>query len=299
MFLSDTPVDLPAKTYSFDIAINDMNYEFQFAIGEGETNREVQNRLARLINNADIRLKASVVEDNSLSSLKLTSEATGLPSGRSQIFTISDTHTSKESGTVKYFGLDYVSHAATNASFLINGEERSASSNHFTVGKLFEVELKGISPEEESVQVGLKTDMESLTDNVINLVNGYNDFVKAASSYLETQSRSRQLVREFKGIASHYQSHFESMGMNMTDDGTMTINRDLLHKTTSESTDIKETFSYLKSFSSSLLQKSNQVALNPMDYVDKKIVAYKNPGHNFVSPYTTSAYSGMMFNGYC
>jgi hypothetical protein len=36
-----------------------------------------------------------------------------------------------------------------------------------------------------------------------------------------------------------------------------------------------------------------------MDYVDKKIVAYKNPGHNFASPYITSAYSGMMFNSYC
>ena len=54
-----------------------------------------------------------------------------------------------------------------------------------------------------------------------------------------------------------------------------------------------------KDFSSSLLRKSDQVSLNPMDYVDKKIVAYKNPGHNFISPYTTSAYSGMMFNSYC
>ena len=48
-----------------------------------------------------------------------------------------------------------------------------------------------------------------------------------------------------------------------------------------------------------LLRKSDQVALNPMDYVRKTVVAYKNPGHNYVSPYTTSAYSGMMFNSYC
>ena len=58
-------------------------------------------------------------------------------------------------------------------------------------------------------------------------------------------------------------------------------------------------FNVLKEFSSSLLHKSDQVALNPMDYVDKKIVAYKNPGHNFASPSITSAYSGMMFNSYC
>ena len=299
LFLSDDTVTLEPGTYSFDVAINDMNYEFQFAINEGESNLDVQNRLARLINNADIRLKASVVEDNSLTALRLTSEATGLSNGKSQIFKVSDTRTSKQSGTVEYFGLDYVSREPSNAKFLINGEERSSTSNHFTVGKLFEVELKNISPEDTPVQIGLKTDMDSLTDNVIHLVNGYNDFVKAASSYLDSQYRSRQLVREFKGIASHYRNSFESMGVNMSEDGTMTIDKDLLQKTTAESTDIKETFSYLKSFSSSLLQKSNQVSLNPMDYVDKKIVAYKNPGHNFISPYTTSAYSGMMFNGYC
>ena len=36
-----------------------------------------------------------------------------------------------------------------------------------------------------------------------------------------------------------------------------------------------------------------------MQYVEKTIVAYKNPGHNFPAPYAASAYSGMMFNYYC
>ena len=47
-----------------------------------------------------------------------------------------------------------------------------------------------------------------------------------------------------------------------------------------------------------LLRKSNQVSLNPMDYVEKVMVAYKNPGHNYPNPYITSAYTGMMFDGY-
>ena len=299
LFLNNGPVELSPGTYSFDVGINDLNYEFQFAINEGETNRDVQNRLVRLINNADIRLKASVIEDNSLSAIRLTSESTGTKNGKSRVFQISDTQTSKQSGTVSYFGLDYVSREPSNAQFLINGEKRFAASNRFTVDKQFEIELKGISPEDEPVHIGLKTDTDSLTDNVVNLVNGYNDFIKAASGYLEAQSRSRQLIREFKNIAASYSNSFEDMGMNLTEDGTLTIDRARLNKTATEAEDIKEAFGHLKPFANSLLQKSNQVALNPMDYVDKKIVAYKNPGHNFVSPYTTSAYSGMMFNGYC
>ncbi len=58
-------------------------------------------------------------------------------------------------------------------------------------------------------------------------------------------------------------------------------------------------FSGMKNFTSSLLRKSGEVTLDPMKYVDKKVVAYKNPGKNFSSPYTSSIYSGMMFNSYC
>ena len=299
LFLKEGPVDLPEGTYSFDVAINDMNYEFQFSINEDETNRDVQNRLVRLINNADIRLNASIIEDGGLSAIKISSDATGIPAGKSRIFRISDNHTSQQSGTVDYFGLNYVSHEPTNAQFKINGDDRSATSNHFTVGKLYEIELKGISPEDSPVQIGLKADLDSLTDNVIHLVNGYNDFIKAASSYIESQNRSQKLVKEFRNIASAYNNSMEAIGMTLSKDGTLAVDVDRLQQTASESEDINETFSYLKPFSSMLLQKSKQVSLNPMEYVEKKIVAYKNPGHNFVNPYNTSAYSGMMFNGYC
>lgn len=299
LYLREGNVQLPADTYSFDIAINDMNYEFQFSIGEAETNREVQERLARLINNSNIGIKASVTESDSRTSLRLLSEATGLPSGKDCIFTVSDDHTSKASGTVAYFGLDYTSRDATNAQFLINGEDRFATSNHFTIGKLFEMELKGVSPEGESIEIGLKQDVESLTDNITNLVCGYNSFVQAAASYIDSQSKSRQLIQEMKGIADLYQPSLQSMGLHIQEDGTMQIDNGLLKQTASESRDISETFNYIKDFSNMLLHKSSEVSLNPMNYVERTIVAYKNPGRNFVSAYATSPYSGMMFNGYC
>lgn len=300
-FLPNEKVALTSGTYSFDVGVNNMNYEFQFTINESETNREVQERLIRLINNSDIGLNASLAESEGRTSLRLTSESTGLTPGRSQIFSVSDSHTSKRSGTVDYFGLDYVSREASNAEFLLNGEERSSSSNHFTIGKLFDVQLTGISPADETVQIGLKTDVESLTDNVTHLISGYNDFIKAASVYLDSQSQSRKLVQEFKGIASIYRPSMESMGMNLAEDGTLNVDKDQLRQSALQADNINETFAYLKSFSTTLLRKSDQVSLNPMDYVDKTMVAYKNPiaSRNYVSPYSTSAYTGMMFNSYC
>ena len=299
LFLPEGEIGLPADTYSFEISINDMNYEFQFSIGEDETNREVQDRLARLINNSSIGIKAKVLEEDQRSSLTLTSESTGIPSGKQQIFTVGDERTSKAKGTVDYFGLDYISRKPENAKFKINGEERSASSNHFTVSKMFDLELKGVSEPGVETQIGLKTDVESVTDNIKQLVGSYNDFIKAASSYLETQSRSKTLIREMRSIAGSYSSEMEALGLNVTSEGTISVNSDLLRQTAQQTRDAGQTFDYLKDFTQSLLQKSDEVSLNPMEYVEKTIVAYKNPGHNYVSPYTTSNYSGMMFNFYC
>ena len=289
---------LAPDTYSFDININDMNYEFQFSVGESESNRDVQERLVRLINNSDIGIRASLAESEGRSSLRLTSEATGLAFGREQIFTVSDNHTSKTSGTVEYFGLDYTSRDPSNASFLINGEKHSSPANHFSYDKLFDISLKGVSVDDTPLRIGLKTDVESLTDNVYHLIGGYNDFVRAATSYLETQTRSRQLVKEMKGIASVYGESMESMGLNLENDGTLAVDKDTLRETASQSDDINETFGYLKNFSNMLLRKSNQISLNPMDYVERVMVAYKNPGRNFINPYVTSDYTGMMFDGY-
>lgn len=289
---------LAPDMYSFDIGINDMNYEFQFSVGEAENNREIQERLVRLINNSDIGLRASLAESEGRTSIRLTSESTGIAPGKSQLFTVSDEHTSKASGTVEYFGLDYISRDPVNASFAVNGEERTSASNHFTLDKLFDVRLTGVTSGDQPVRIGLKTDVESLTDNVFHLVGGYNDFVKAASSYLETQSKSRQLVQELKGIANEYGHSLESIGLNLEEDGTLAVDQEMLTRTATRSFDIKETFDYLKNFSNTLLKKSDQVSLNPMDYVEKVMVAYKNPGRNFINPYVTSAYTGMMFDRY-
>lgn len=299
LFLPDEKVSLAAGTYSFDLNINDINYEFQFPVGESETNREVQERLMRLINNSGIGITASLAQSEDKTALKLTSDAAGLPQGKTCIFSVSDNRTSRMTGAVSYFGLDYVSRDAANAQFLVDGKQESSSSNHVTIGKVFDVELKGVSEPDTSTRIGLKTDLESFTDNVSHLIGGYNEFLRAAASYQESQIKSRQLVSELRGIATVYESSLESLGLGVSDDGTLTLDTDFLQQTATQAEDLSEAFDPLKKFSSSLLRKSNQISIDPMDYVQKTIVAYKNPGHTYVSPYNTSAYSGMMFNSYC
>ena len=296
----DEPVTLAPDTYSFDVGIDDLSYEFQFSIKATDTNRDVQSRLSRLITNANIGMSAQVITDeNGNSALRMESDATGLKDGKKEQFVISDHRTSKTAGVVDYMGLDHVTSAATNASFLVNGEKHSSVTNHYTLDNTYELQFKGVSSEDgETASIGIKTDVESLAENINTLVSGYNSFLQAVSEYKADQPKSNRLFQEMSSVARVYAKGLTSAGLNLNLDGTLEVDNNVLRqKATSE--DAKEAFSSMKGFTNSVLRKSNQVSLNPMHYVNNVIVAYKNPGKNFASPYITSAYSGMMFNSYC
>lgn len=297
---ADEPTTLAPDTYSFDVGIDDLSYEFQFSIKASDTNKDIQARLSRLINNANIGMSSQVIEDeNGGTALRMESDATGLKEGQKMQFHISDQRTSKTAGVVDYLGLDYVASPAVNASFLVNGEEHSSTSNHYTLDHTYDLQLKGVSSEEgETASIGIKTDVESLTENINTLVRGYNSFLQSVSEYSGVQPKSDRLFHEMSSVARLYAKGLTSAGLNLNLDGTLEVDNNVLRqKATSE--DAREAFASMKGFTNSILRKTNQVSLNPMHYVNNVIVAYKNPGKNFASPYITSAYSGMMFNSYC
>lgn len=298
-FLPKEKIAIAPDTYSFDIMVNDLNYEFQYNINENETNQDVQNRLARLINNAGIGLNADVIEnEDGQTSLRLKSSATGMPSEGELLFQITDNSTSKRSGSVEYLGLDYVARQPADAVFSLNGEKRSSNSNTFIVGGQFEVTLHNPGVDGAVANIGLKADVDSLTDNISTLVKGYNSFLKTASEFSGGGTDSSRLLREMNSLTTHYQSQLEIAGLQIEEDGTIQINKEQLRET-ALSDHASDSFEGIKQFTHSLIRKTGQISINPMQYADRTVVAYKNPGHNFTNPYVTSPYTGMMFNSYC
>ena len=287
--------------YSFDVNVNDLGYEFQFTINENDTNHEIQQRLSRLINNSKIGLNASVEEgDNGTSALRIESTRVGVDFGQSpKIFSITESTGNRTSGAVDYLGINYVAREASNAHFKVNGIEAQASSNTFILQNDYEVTLNGLSENEgQSVTIGVKPDTIALQENISRLIGGYNDFIRSMSEYQESQQPSRHITRDLNKIAGFYQSQMSDLGISPNEDGTLSLDGDQLNKAVA----LEETpkaLSSLKAFSQSVLRKSDNIALNPINYVNKVVVAYKNPNHTLYSPYVTSAYAGMMFNNYC
>lgn len=297
---SNDVIELSPDAYSFDININDLSYEFQFNVRENDTNKEVQERLARLINHSQLGITADILEDGKgASALRLTSDNVGLRQGKTSIFTVSDEQSSKAKGAVDYLGIDYVSKNPSNAEFLLNGEPRSSSSNHFTVDKTYELTLNGVHAYEgQSARVGVKTDLESITENVGKLVSGYNSFIQTASEYRSSHPYGYKLLNEMKGLASYHENNLKELGIRVAQDGSIEMNEDDFKSSLARDNEYSQ-MSAIKDFASGLLRKANQISLNPMEYIEKTVVAYKNPGHNFSPPYVSSNYSGMLFNSYC
>jgi len=105
-------------------------------------------------------------------------------------------------------------------------------------------------------------------------------------------------VKEMNRITGFYYQEMEKLGIAPQKDGTLTLDSEQLNQVISTD-EPEEALSSLKAFSQSMLRKSSQISLNPVSYMNKKIVAYKDPNNTFLSPYVTSAYSGMFFNNYC
>lgn len=96
-----------------------------------------------------------------------------------------------------------------------------------------------------------------------------------------------------------FQSDLESCGLTFNDQGYLEMD-DYLAEQSAMDGSFQELFGAGSRLSCRMLAKMNYVKLDPMEYVDKTLVSYPNTSKPAVGyAYTTSLYSGMLFNYYC
>jgi|GEM_PF-55785 len=101
-----------------------------------------------------------------------------------------------------------------------------------------------------------------------------------------------------ESVAKSYFNELESIGLNLQQDGSIQIDKNLLTDAVS-APDARESFRTLNNFKNGLQHKATQASIDPISYVSKVLIAYKNPGHNFAAAYHSSVYSGLMLDTYC
>ncbi len=297
-YVNPTGKQLDEGAYSFDLTINDNTYEFQFNVNKDDNNKSVQEKLARLINRSNIGLTANITENETLdSSLSLTSTSTGLSGFNKSIFNIANNE-DNPNNAVSFLGLNNNSQPAQNALFTINGTETTSLSNNFTINKEFDVTLNAASEsEEDNATISFKPSLDVVLDNVSKFSEKYNDILDLLYEKETNASNSNKLQKEFMDLINNYKNDFESSGITVDEKGHLAIDEALLIQSSNEGT-LNSALNKLDNFKNQLLDKANNISLDPMNYVKKTLISYPNPIRSYSSPYTSSVYSGMMFNGY-
>ena len=302
-----------AGDYSFDLNINNITYEFQFNVYDNESTIDVQENVSRLINKSNIGLSSTVIEDSlGNTALKIESNSTGFKGIKPLIFNIvantdnsdnfnideeeANKNASRNSNLVRVLGLDRISQFPSNASYTVNGSQRASPNNDVTYDKTFILNLKTVT--QVPATISLLADADSISESIEELVSGYNNLISVATDETNDQfGGNEKLRKEIKAITSSHKEELSSSGLSVDDQGLIHVDKDEIVKKAQEG-DLKDVFNSLDSFKSEIQKKAEDISLDPMNYVNNKIVAYKNPQRTTTDPYNLSAYTGMMFNGY-
>ena len=135
-----------------------------------------------------------------------------------------------------------------------------------------------------------------MVGSLTELTDKYNNLTTLARK--SNSSGGRLLYNDMTYIAGLYKNTLNSNGITINSDGMLEIDQVKL-KEASEEGSILDSLSSLRSFKNALQKKAGSIMINPMEYINKTIISYKNPTRPSADPYMTSLYSGMMYNGYC
>lgn len=301
-FLQPNSKPFAAGEYSFDLQVQDLTYQFEFGINATDTVTDTQQKIARLINQADIGLNAQLLTDGlGNSAISITSDATGIKGISPTIFHIQSQNSSDASDSntelVSTLGLDRVTQYPANAVYSVNGTTATSVSNEVTIDNNYVLtffDTTGKAP----VTISMNTDTDAIADSIGELIGGYNNLISVtANDANEHFEGNEKLKKDFAGIAKSYNHLLNENGLSVTDNGTIAVDRDAIISAADHGT-LGDIFSGLNAFKQAVQKKAEDISLNPMDYVNNKIIAYKNPLRPTNDPYNLSAYTGMIFDGY-
>ena len=292
---------LPEGSYSFTVAFDTEQYAFRFNVAPNSSAFDLQSKLADFIQKSGIGLDAQVAlhKELGISRLELSAKQTGLY-GKSS-FSISDTEKPEgaEAGLAEIFGLNHQSFQAQNAKYTVNGVSYEAPENTVSYNNTMRLTFRSVT--DSPVTVRPIPDRTAVYDALEELTATYNRLVQAGKATSQENKSSALLLRGLSHlVASHY-SALSSIGITAGEDGYLTLDPEKVHQAAA-SGDAETVLRKDSSFLKALDNRLESIILNPMRYVDKKLVAYPDPRTPLserTSPYTTSIYSGMLFNNYC
>lgn len=127
-------------------------------------------------------------------------------------------------------------------------------------------------------------------ENLQSMTEIFNKLLKRSDEYGKQNGRPSRPGGELRQLIRLHAESLEEAGIGVDEKGFL--------KAPSYSDG--EMAEVPKNFVSQLRAKCEEMSMNPMEYVEKKVYSYAHLYRNDIgSAYETSIYSGMLFNSYC
>lgn len=295
--LYDNSRGLPPGVYKFNAKTVNGSQDLTFIQEERTENKYVMKSMVDYINEFVPGVNASIERGASsdYSRIVLMSEQAGKNGEPAMLFS-DDAY----NGIVEYFGLDRVEKQSSSAAFTLNNSEHFTSTNTIHLENRLRVTLKGTSDREVTVKIGPNSKrILSAVEGVLDTYNSLIHIAQNRTAVTREHYRASKLIGEMKGLEKIYEEEMSACGIKADGNGFLSID-DALAVQAAEDGGMESLFTRENGFITRLIDKSEAIAINPMEYLDKTIVTYPNrENKTFSNPYVTSMYSGLFFSSYC
>ena len=289
---------LPTGNYQFECEVMDRTYSLVFNHPEKVSNNVVMQNLVSYLNHSVTGISASVeeAEKDNYSYIKIVANMTGRYGDNHFSFQDIDPG---DGGIVEFFGINRISNEAENARFELNDVDKQTMSNAFSLENTLFISLQ--KAQEEPVTLKITPNGNKVLDAVESVIDTYNKLINLAQERTlihKDSFNASKLISEMKGLGDYYSNELEACGINQMEDGTLQIEDSLAMQAATDGA-MEALFFKENGFIAKLKDKTEAIAINPMEYLEKIVVFYPNTQKsNFPNPYVTSMYSGLFFNSY-
>ena len=252
----------------FEIQTGGKTTQLSINVAAGDSNRDVQNKMATAINNAGLGLKATVETDSATNTSMLRIESANVGTNERNAFTITD----RTGNATSMTGANDVSRERQDAIYSVNGgPTQTSQSNTINLGNGLTATLKTASDEEISIVRG--KDANSAISSVQSMVRSFNNLFTSAVSNV-ADPKAQNLSSRMINISSAYSRALSEIGISFDAGGRMTINNVKLNQA-AESGRLEQFFMENRGknfgFSAMMGRLSDNVSSNTSNFVSNSI----------------------------
>jgi flagellar hook-associated protein 2 len=286
-YVSKKTCPFTTQTYSFSVQTNDEIYDFELPVHNHATNESILLSIQKLINQTVDTLEASILEDKSRIALVLEAKAY-----RKNVPAQFSLREKSSNGILAFYELNSVTESPKQSDFSVDGKHFTSYGTAFNIDDLFELTL--LAPSPDTIIVSYELDSASILSEAARFSETVNQLLELSKTCSNTK-----LYRELLVFFTSHHTELEKAGLQFQDSQVH------LSSIPDEARSLKVNFlqkllSQDEAFSQQFLMHTQNIIINPMEYVPNKIVSYKDfTRPNFPNPYETSMYSGFLFTNCC